>query len=319
MKRLARWLLVLTPNIILFGWIGWTSPTLKECLSHQYENYSGNTFQEEIASLYVFLVGSRLCIGEYFHANGDSIIAIFTVILGFATWFLWRATRDLVEDARATGASQLNVAKTAADAAKVSADASLVALRPWLSCEVKAVGPLKFSKGDAVFKFTFIVKNVGHSPAMSVRFTPRITVLNSSDEPAIVWLKKLAEFNRGFPVKTTTILIPGGENFGSEEIGLVLFPNESHPFNYILRIKRDEIEKSCEDLKLSKTSKYIMPIVCGLVTYNYPLANVRADTGFVYPIRRKTGQTSGVFYLNKSVPQNNIVLDTDFSGHGFAT
>jgi uncharacterized membrane protein len=318
MKRLARGLFVLTP-IVLIVWIGWTSPTLNECLSHQYENYSGNTFQEKIASLYVFLVGSRLCIGEFIHASGEGIIAIFTVILGVATWFLWRATRNLVEDARATGASQLNVTKTAADAAKTSADASLVALRPWLSCEVKAVGPLKFSKGDAVFKFSFIVTNVGHSPAMQVSLSPRITVLNSPYGQAIVWLKKIAEFNREFPVKTTTILIPSGENFGGEEIGLVLFPNESHPFNYILRIKRDEIEKSCEDLKLSKTSKYIMPIVCGLVTYNYPLAKVRADTGFVYPIRRKTGQTRDVFYLNKSVPQNNIVFDTDFSGQGFAT
>lgn len=249
------------------------------------------------------------------NANEGLILSIATIFIAVFTFNLRRSTDKLW----LAGEEQIKIAKTAADAAKASADASLVALRPWLSCEVKAAGPLVFSKGDAIFKFSFIVKNVGHSPAMSVSLSPRITVLNSPNGRAIVWLKKMAELNRDLSVKVTTILLPGGENFGSEKIGLVLFPNESYPFNYILRIKRDEIEKSCEDLKLSKTSKYIMPIVCGIITYNYPLAKVRADTGFAYPIRRKTGQTKGVFYLNKSIPQNNIVFDTDFSAEGFAT
>jgi hypothetical protein len=235
-------------------------------------------------------------------------IAIFTIVLGISTVKLWEATDKLYE----AGKEQLAATQT-------SADASLIALRPWLSCEVKAVGPLKFIKGDAVFKFSFIVRNVGHSPAMRVNFSPHMTLSSPKHDPAILWVKKRAEHNRSMPVKATTILIPNGENFGSEEIGLVLFPNESHRFNYILRIKRDEIEKSCEDLKLSKTSKYIMSVVSGIVTYSFPLAKVRADTGFVYPMRRATGKTTSVFYLNKLVPQKDILFDTDFSGDGFAT
>lgn len=252
-----------------------------------------------------YIFGARLKIT-------DSLLAIFTFLLiivgAVQGGFLYRTDRGTHK---------------AADAAKASADASLIALRPWLSCEVKAVGPLKFIKGDAVFKFSFIVRNVGHSPAIRITFSPHMTLSSPKHEPAILWVKKRAEHNRSMPVKVTTILIPSGVSLGSEETGLVLFPNESHRFNYILPIKRDEIEKSCEDLKLNKTGKYIMPIVSGIITYSFPLAKVRADTGFVYPMIRATGKTTGkttsVFYLDKTVPQKDILFDTDFSGDGFAT
>ena len=38
-----------------------------------------------------------------------AIIALFTVILGVATWALWRATRDLVEGAEETSEKQLKI------------------------------------------------------------------------------------------------------------------------------------------------------------------------------------------------------------------
>jgi hypothetical protein len=39
--------------------------------------------------------------------NAERVIAIFTAILGMATWFLWRATRDLVRGAEETAERQL--------------------------------------------------------------------------------------------------------------------------------------------------------------------------------------------------------------------
>jgi len=35
-------------------------------------------------------VGSG-CFGEFVHKNAEAIIALFTIILGIATWLLWRA------------------------------------------------------------------------------------------------------------------------------------------------------------------------------------------------------------------------------------
>jgi len=120
MRRLAAWF----TGLAIFGlfiWIGWTSPTLNQCISDQYKNYSSSALQENGGSFYRLLVGSRLCLGEFVHSTGDGIIAIFTVILGIATWFLWRATRNLVEDARVTATHQLEVAKISSNAARAAA------------------------------------------------------------------------------------------------------------------------------------------------------------------------------------------------------
>jgi heme/copper-type cytochrome/quinol oxidase subunit 2 len=40
-------------------------------------------------------------------AIGTALLAVFTVVLAVVTVFLWRATRDLVEDAKDTGERQL--------------------------------------------------------------------------------------------------------------------------------------------------------------------------------------------------------------------
>jgi hypothetical protein len=121
MKRLLPWFYLISVTGFVL-WIGWTSPTVKECLSNQYENYGSDPLQEKIGSFFGFLIGSRLCIGDFVHQNGEGIIAIFTVILGIATWFLWRATRNLVEDARTTGTKQLEVAKIFSNAAREAAE-----------------------------------------------------------------------------------------------------------------------------------------------------------------------------------------------------
>jgi hypothetical protein len=49
----------------------------------------------------------RDCLGEFVHANGDAIIAAFTVILAFSTIALWSATRGLVRSAENTAERQL--------------------------------------------------------------------------------------------------------------------------------------------------------------------------------------------------------------------
>lgn len=165
MKQLVRWFSFLAATVFL-GWIAWTSPSLNECLSQQYKNYSSNTFQENISGFYIFLVGSRLCIGEFIHANGEGIIAIFTVILGIATWFLWKATRDLVNDAKVTGISQINIAQK-------SAENLLATERPHMfMSEIKISGITTPPDADGMIALIFDYKmiNYGRSPAFLSEF-----------------------------------------------------------------------------------------------------------------------------------------------------
>src|SRR3990170_3426720 len=87
MQRLGQLVIGLVVAGIIF-WIGWTSPSLKQCLQEAYYNNPQQPLQEYVTNLYGSFVGYRLCLGDVVHANGNGIIAIFTVILGIATWFL---------------------------------------------------------------------------------------------------------------------------------------------------------------------------------------------------------------------------------------
>ena len=234
------------------------------------EVYQYNLKNLETTSLFVCqnigeLFGDFVSIVEHndkvIVALSTVFIAVFTITLGIATIGLRRSTDKLWQ----AGEAQIKITKTAADATKVSADASLVALRPWLSCKAEIAGPLSFTpKGDALFKFKFTVKNVGHSPAMNVDFSPRLTLYGHGPKKLspILILKRMADLRRDLPVDATTILLPGGQSLGDTNPGLVLFPGDSQPYRYRLCIPSSEIEESCEDIKPSKN---FWPVVFGLV------------------------------------------------------
>ena len=106
MNRLLRWFYALS-FIGFLVWISLTSPKIYECVSTQYKNYHGDTFQENIASLYELLRGSRFCIGDFIDGNGEAVIALFTIILAIATILLWVVTQGILTDSRLTTQQQL--------------------------------------------------------------------------------------------------------------------------------------------------------------------------------------------------------------------
>ena len=254
------------------------------------------------------------------------VLVVFTAGLMIYTARLWHSTRALAEEAKQTADKQatdmqasLNIAKESADAAKKSAEASLVALRPWLSCKVEIAEPVTYTtEGDASFGFRFIVKNVGHSPAMGVRFDPHLTLLSPKHESSIVFLQRMAEHNRSMPPGVAAMIIPGGVSMVGSEIGLLMFPEETYTFNYRIPLKRSEIEKSFEDIK---PHTHFFPELSGLITYTYSLAKVRADTGFVLSIEKALadGRRGDVLKLDETVLVENLRLSDHSLWSGFAT
>lgn len=246
---------------------------------------------------------------EFLEQHDGAITAMATVFIAFFTIALAISTTKLWKESKAAG----DTATIAANAAKESAHASVVALRPWLSCKAELAEPLTYVDGDAVFMFNFVVKNYGQSPAMSISFSPNLTLSSTQNPPPIHSLMKHAVLNRDMPVDAMTLTLSstGGANIGSDQQGLVLFPNETHIFRYKIPIKRSEIEKSCKDIK---PNLHFFPEVSGIVTYTYPLAKIRADTGFVNSIE----VIGGAFELDNPVSLDEIRID-DRSMWGFAT
>ena len=92
----------------------------------------------------------------------------------------------------------------------------------------------------------------------------------------------------------------------------MLFPNETRIEHHRSHVKRSEIEKACEDIEPNMN---FWRELCALVTYAYPLATVRADTGFVYRIERQ----DGVFELDEAVPMEEMRINDEVSWGGVAT
>ena len=53
------------------------------------------TSQEHIGGLLVYIKSAGMWRRVWLHEHGEAVIALFTVILGIATWLLWRSTRAL--------------------------------------------------------------------------------------------------------------------------------------------------------------------------------------------------------------------------------
>jgi hypothetical protein len=85
----------------------WTSPSFQACVN-EHQNHAGDSSTQEYVGRLLFLYETgRGCTGEWLHKHGDALIALFTIILGIATWLLWRATRALVKGAEQTAELQL--------------------------------------------------------------------------------------------------------------------------------------------------------------------------------------------------------------------
>jgi hypothetical protein len=106
MKEWAKTSIVVAVGFGLAFLILMTSPSFQACVQYHDEN-GGNGSPQEYASLLVYYRIVRPCLGEWLHKNGDALIALFTIILGIATWLLWRATQSLVKGAEKTAERQL--------------------------------------------------------------------------------------------------------------------------------------------------------------------------------------------------------------------
>ena len=113
--------------------------------------------------------------------------------------------------------------------------------------------------------------------------------------------------------RIAAVYFPENKTIVGEDIGLVLFPGESITISYLIPIKRVEIEKACDD---TKPQMIFMPVLAGFISYSYPAATIRADTGFVYEIRV---DEVAAFDFGAIAGSTNLSLTRDRHSEGFAT
>lgn len=302
MHRLGQLVIGVAVAGIIF-WIGWTTPSLKQCLQQAYYNNPQQPLQEYATNLYGSLVGYRLCIGDLVHANGDGIIAIFTVVLGIAAWFLWRAARDLVHEVKTTGSNQIALAEAAVHAAiesnRLSRELFVSGERPWVLVDrVQVKSALVFDEVGVHLDFDLTLKNAGKSPARNVTVEARLYPMSPSlsapgDEKNAFVLS--AEDSKTYVPKSRMVL----HHAQDETL-------QRHVF-----IPKKDMENaiSLED------SEFIIPVIIGSVRYEFIADNEFHYTHFMYNVSREPeGYRVGINPLNGSVPEKQLRLIRDLAG-----
>ena len=243
----------------------------------------------------------------------NGLFSICLICVGVGQIFVYWKQKGVMQAALEVTDKAANAAKEAADAAKTSADATIVSLRPWLSCQVLFAGPLTFNRdGDAILRFQFNVRNVGKTPAMNVKVDfPQVALVAPGREHSLVSLQRQASFNRGLPARGGGMMIPGNVPI-TDAPGRVLFPGDDFDELRQFKISRGEIEKSIE----GTTEKCFWPELFGLVTYTYHMADVRADTGFIYRVS-KIGNKP--FAIGEEVGVGEMELEPHELWGGFAS
>jgi Cys-tRNA synthase (O-phospho-L-seryl-tRNA:Cys-tRNA synthase) len=94
---------------------------------------------------------------------------------------------------------------------------------------------------------------------------------------------------------------------------VILFPNEEHIEQIQYPIRRDELEKACEDLP---PPKHYWPELIVLITYTYQLAAIRADTGLICQISRNDGTP---LLLDEGLSEAEMRISLHRMWGGFAT
>jgi hypothetical protein len=302
MQRLGQLIIGFAVAAFIF-WIGWTSPSLKQCLQEAYYNNPQEPLQEYLTNLYGSFVGYRLCIGGVVHANGNGIIAIFTVVLGIATWFLWLAARDLVQEAKTSGFNQLTIAKTAVDAAidsnKLTREMFISSERPWVVVDhVQVKSALIFDETGAHLDFDLTLKNAGKSPARNVTVEAKLYPMSPpSPDPA-------GEQNAFvLSAEDSKTYVPRSR--------MVLHHAQDETLQRHVFISKADLERAAR----YDDAEFIVPVIIGSVRYEFIADNEFHYTHFMYNVfREPDGYRVGINPLDGSVPEKQLRLIRDVSG-----
>lgn len=226
----------------------------------------------------------------------------------------WRQLGLMREDSKST--------KAAAEAAKKSADASLITLRPWLSCKVKIMEALTFNEaGDPIFRFRFSVRNVGNTPAMSVHLDQELRLFAPGVQHSVLRLQTLAALTQGLGVQKpnkeltfTDVEKATAQGQVVNPVGHVLFPGEVLMQYLQMPISKKWILECSKDMKEGEI--HFWPELIVLVSYVYNMAETHATTGLVFNISKPRLMP---FKLGESVPVEDIDVALHHMWGGFAT
>jgi hypothetical protein len=101
--------LVAIVGLAIFAWVIADSSSFQSCVQEKQHYTANNALEHKVTGFGTLFVPRvyKTCAGEFVKENRDELLAVFTIVLAFATIFLFVATRDLVSAATEASKFQL--------------------------------------------------------------------------------------------------------------------------------------------------------------------------------------------------------------------
>ncbi len=198
---------------------------------------------------------------------------------------------------------QNDAAKTSADAAKSAAETAAAQLemtdRPWVTIDVLITGPLTYSDEGVQMNFSFVPKNIGHSPAQDVLISPQLIPVSMGDDVRVKQNQICKVANQtGFPKYT-------------------LFPDEPFTQPFGLGMSAESIAARWGKLPPNMGLPDPIPIaLVGCVDYTYGTSRRHHQTGFALDVDLKDGRLP--LRSLAPIPPRSLILRQHPNGGHFA-
>lgn len=211
------------------------------------------------------------------------LLSIVTFGLALYTAKLYRATVGLGKEAERTSERQagemkdsIAVANTAAQAAISGNDLTRKAFvssqRPWVV--VHKIAPRSALDLNHGLSFAFIVKNVGHSPAMNVDVSALVHLPHRGDA------HEVHRNLRDERARTRSQLVSTDVS-----IGHLIIPGEEMEIQVRIGIDLAEFQKAAATNPLGE----IIILILGQVSYGFGIEETQHESGFIFSVCRRGG------------------------------
>lgn len=171
--------------------------------------------------------------------------------------------------------------------------------RPWLSARISMSQPLKFTEKGGSIGITGVIKNVGHSPALNVRFNAKV-IADTGGASGLH--QRQVEYGDIWKNRSAYGGLPGS----------VIFPGEEHIEGQVTGISVDEIQKGLATALIEGKISTILIVCIDYLFSSVDLESARPEdhhqTWYAYPLGVPYEWGGWMGYFEPSGTPSGVVL-----------
>ena len=136
-------------------------------------------------------------------------------------------------------------ADAAASSVRVAEDTLTISQRPWVTVDVRLVGPMTYTANGADFAFEYTMENVGNTPALRA-FPQPILYAKTKRMPSEDVVLTRYIMSRADPTE--------------DPLGFTIRPKAKHVFTMRQHISREDIEQTRESYAFNGLATNTLPV-----------------------------------------------------------